>query len=528
MNLLRTDRRSRRTDRRSRRLFGDRVRRRRRFLRALMVLLAFLVGIVGVLYTSGGELNLPELSKTKAPPKEEEAQSDREPPDGEAGSEPIPEQTEDTPAAVAYGAVAPELPGVSPEDVQGVYQSKLDPSWASVRIELPEEERGTYVLFLQRADDSWETRRSIRADEPEYPEYERSVLDGVPKDLVGSLYPQSMAAAEPSGLLLEPVEAGSLPPVEAAEVPPAEASVDEVPEDERARVDEGLEEARQVIEDYGNVREGVAGVYAQDLKGGHGYGVNPDEVFFGASVIKVPIMVAVYRRMDEGAFSSRDMFETKPEDWAGGAGWLQWEEAGTAHTVEDYLLMMMTQSDNVATNALMRAVGGPEYVNQVSASLGATDTVIRQKVTSERAAVPSLDNQTTPRDMAAILGAVAAGRAASPESCEDMMKLMYQNTLESGLQSGLPEGTEVAYKGGWLYKVYDEAGFIWHEDRPYVVAIFSKHGTEDPKEGKILLENISAAVWQAQDGSQSSKDAENSEETSEDAEILDDPGSSEE
>jgi beta-lactamase class A len=84
-----------------------------------------------------------------------------------------------------------------------------------------------------------------------------------------------------------------------------------------------------------------------------------------------------------------------------------------------------------------------------------------------------------------------------------MISLMSQNHLESGLKAGVPEGVEVAYKGGWLYKVYDDVGFVWNEDHPYVVAIFSKYGNDDPKAGKVLLEEISAGIWKAQDGSKS-------------------------
>jgi hypothetical protein len=60
---------------------------------------------------------------------------------------------------------------------------------------------------------------------------------------------------------------------------------------------------------------------------------------------------------------------------------------------------------------------------------------------------------------------------------------------------------EAAKKGGWLSKVYDEAAIVWHEDHPYVVAIFSKHGSEDVEVGKALLKGISTDIYKAQDGS---------------------------
>src|SRR5215211_6575259 len=100
---------------------------------------------------------------------------------------------------------------------------------------------------------------------------------------------------------------------------------------ERERVEQALGEARQKIEGY----DGVAGVYVQDLEGGFGYGIRPDEQFFTASIIKIPVMVAVYRKVDEGELSFSQMVEIKEEDWAAGAGWLQWEKAGTKQTVGD-------------------------------------------------------------------------------------------------------------------------------------------------------------------------------------------------
>jgi hypothetical protein len=95
-----------------------------------------------------------------------------------------------------------------------------------------------------------------------------------------------------------------------------------------------------------------------------------------------------------------------------------------------------------------------------------------------------------------------------------MVEIMYQNHLQSSIKDGLPEGVEAANKGGWLYKVYDEAGIVWHEDRPYVIAMFSKHGSEDVEDGKDLLRGISKGVYKAQDGSKSSN-SKTSEETSE-------------
>jgi len=399
-----------------------------------------------------------------------------------------------SPEEAAYLAVAPELPGIGPGSLKAVYRSKMNPSWASVYV-VPAGEREAFVVFAQRVEgDSWEAKKSIRLDEPDHPKNDLAALGDIPRDLLDYLYPENLFAAEAPRPSEEPVDRGDLPRVGPAEFPPPEPVTEGVPDSARERVEQALDEVRAEIEDYG----GIAGVYVRDLDGGWSYGIRPDEEFFSASIIKVPVMVAVYRKVDEGQIDFSQQVEIQPDDWAAGAGWLQWEEPGTKQTVGDLLYLMMGQSDNVATNALVRLVGGREHVNEVARSLGAKDTVLYQKLSSERAAVPSLDNRTTPRDMATMMAKIATGEAASDASCKDMIDLMYQNQLDWWLDAGLPVNVFAANKAGWLYKVYDEAGIVEDGDRPYTVAILSKYGSQDVDEGRLLIEDISRIVWEAQ------------------------------
>ncbi len=397
-----------------------------------------------------------------------------------------------TPAAAAYRVASSGLRGITPDSVGAVYRSVLDPSWSSVRISEPGG-IADFVIFLREKDGLWRARYSILADDPDHPENDTAALEGVPDDLLKAIYPEQLAAFYP-GLHAGATKPGKLPTVGRLQFAPPVPVVESASSREARRLEPGVEEVKKAVESYG----GVAGVYVRDLKGGWGYGVRPDEEFFSASVIKVPVMVAVYREIDEGKLSLSDTFTTRPEDWASGAGSLQWETAGTPHTVEDYLSRMITQSDNVAANALVRIVGGRAYVNKVARSMEASDTLLYEKITSERAIITALDNRTTPRDMTTMLQQIANGKAASPESCKAMVELLRENTLESWLEAGIPKEVAVANKAGWIYKVYDEVGIVFHRKRPYAVAILSEAGPADPRKAKPGLKEISAAVWKTQ------------------------------
>src|SRR5919112_2955329 len=490
---------------RRRRMSAKNRRRRLRRLGALLVLGALLAGSAYVvLQDAGGGLLAgdargEEGAAQRTPPRSgDEKGQEKAPakaPDKPAPEEVLPDPEQPTPEAAAYAVLAPELAGTTPESIKGVYISKIDESWASVRVE-PEGEAKPFVVFTHKNGGSWKAEKSVRADEPDYAKNDVVPLAGVPDDLIQYLYDENVFAAEVQEPTIKKVDLGSLPDVDGASAPPAEPVMDGVPDFERERVENVLSETQQEIEGY----HGVAGLYVWDLEGDYGYGIRPDEEFFTASVIKVPIMVAVYRKVDEGKLSFSQQIEIKEEDWAAGAGWLQWEKAGTTQTVGDLLLLMMTQSDNVAANALVRTVGGADHVNEVARSMGAEDTVLYQKVSSERGVVPALDNRSTPRDMATMMQQIAEGKAASEKSCEYMIDLMHEDKLDWWLDAGLPQGVDAANKAGWLYRVYDEVGIVENDDRRYAIAILSKHGEAEVQQGQDLIKNLSSAVWESQKG----------------------------
>jgi len=475
-------------------------RRRRRLPVGVLLLLVLLAGAVYVVTrTPDGTANLFGSSEKGARSESrEEAKSEEVPAKGLEQGKSTPKKTapdleQPTPEAAAYVVLAPELPGTTPESIKGVYRSKIDKSWASVRVQ-PEQEGKPFVVFTHFDGQSWKAEKSIRADEPDYAKNDAVPLSGVPKDLIEYLYAENVFAADVPEPKDEKIDLDSLPHAGPAEFAPTEPVMDGVPEADRERVEKVLEGGRKEIEDY----NGVAGLYVWDLEDDFGYGIRPDEKFFTASIIKVPIMVAVYRKVDAGKLDFSQEITIKEEDWAAGAGWLQWEKAGTKQTVGDLLLLMMTQSDNVAANALVRTVGGADHVNDVARSMGAEDTLLYQKVSSERGAAPAIDNRSTPRDMAIMMRQIAKGKAASDKSCGYMIDLMHQDRLDWWLDAGLPAGVNAANKAGWLYRVYDEVGIVDEENHHYVIAILSKHGSADVYQGEDLIKHLSSAVWEAE------------------------------
>ena len=280
-------------------------RRRRLWPVGVLVVLVLLAGAVYVVTrTLDGTANLSDPSEPSEEAKSEDAPAKGSDQGQSTPEEPAPDPEQATPEAAAYVALAPELPGTTPKSIKGVYRSKIDESWASVRVQ-PENEKKPFVVFTHRGGQLWKAEKSVRADEPNYAKNDVVPLSGVPKDLIEYLYAENVFAAEGPEPKEEKLDLEDLPDAGSADFSSTETVMDDVPESDRERVQKVLEGARQEIEDY----DGVAGFYVWDLDNDSGYGIRPDEQFFAASTIKIPIMVAVYRKVDQGELEFSQQIE---------------------------------------------------------------------------------------------------------------------------------------------------------------------------------------------------------------------------
>jgi beta-lactamase class A len=115
---------------------------------------------------------------------------------------------------------------------------------------------------------------------------------------------------------------------------------------------------------------GTVGVAARNLASQASVRENADEGFPMASCFKIPIMVEVMRRVDAGAFRLDDRLTLTEADKSPGSALIHFHE-GLRPSVRDLLYLMITLSDNTATDMLWHLVG-LESVNDTMRRLGLT------------------------------------------------------------------------------------------------------------------------------------------------------------
>ncbi len=150
-------------------------------------------------------------------------------------------------------------------------------------------------------------------------------------------------------------------------------------------------------------RPGTYGIYARNLTTGETVGVNADLVLPTESAAKTFILVHYAALVTAGGLDPARRIEMTAEDAAYGSGVLRFLAPGLAPTLEDYAWLMIIVSDNLATQVVLRAVGGADAVNATTAELGlATANVNPAFSHSPDEMSDELFGSATPRDLAEI------------------------------------------------------------------------------------------------------------------------------
>ncbi|MCH7911012.1 MAG: serine hydrolase, partial [Candidatus Hydrogenedentes bacterium] len=128
---------------------------------------------------------------------------------------------------------------------------------------------------------------------------------------------------------------------------------------------------------------------------------NPGRLFPSASLVKIPIMVALYQAEVKGHISLDDSFPILRRLKARGSGNLRYNKPGTRFTVRELIYRMITESDNTATNVLANMFG-LEYYNAQFLNLGLSHTNFSRMIMDLRKRNRGIDNYTTAEDMAQV------------------------------------------------------------------------------------------------------------------------------
>ena len=274
------------------------------------------------------------------------------------------------------------------------------------------------------------------------------------------------------------------------------------PQDFSARYESPL---AQQIAQIAEGSQGRIGVAAIDLATGEEVAVLGDQRFPMASTSKIAIAATFLEGVDRGRWSLTSEFPLMvPVPSKRFSSSVAPVRPGQYFPARELIEMMITRSNNQATDALLAAVGGPAAVNDWARRAGLREftltrdiaTLVRDDGEVDPAVAVDVRDSATPREMVRLLQGIHQGQWLSASSRRVILGAMERcRTGTRRIPAMLPAGATVAHKTGSLNNTSSDIGIITTPDgRTIAVAIYvTGQGTRLNREGRIA--NIARALY---------------------------------
>ena len=269
-----------------------------------------------------------------------------------------------------------------------------------------------------------------------------------------------------------------------------------------ASLDRELESELRAI--VANAR-GKVGIYAAEVDGPRAAMLNAEHAFPMASTMKIAVAATYLQGVDEGRLRLDTTYPMRIGTGKTGPDGRVLTRPGLSLTAQSLIELMITKSDNHATDAILAAVGGPAAVNRWLRSAGITGqridrdiaTLLRDDLEKND---PSLGrdkrDSSTPAAMVRLLAALDRGEVLSPQSRALLIGAMSRClTGKTRIPSLLPTGTMVAHKTGTLWAQTSDVGLIRLPDgRKVALAVFVTGQESHAAQARVIAE-VARAVY---------------------------------
>ena len=260
----------------------------------------------------------------------------------------------------------------------------------------------------------------------------------------------------------------------------------------------------RTLDSLARAHRGQVGYAVHNLDTGERFHLRGDETFPTASLIKVPILVTLHELVERDSISLDDRIRVTKIDKVPGSGQLQFLHDGIEITVGDAAHLMITISDNTATNLLLDKVAMRRVWTKMEA-LGLRNTKVHAK-SFQRFTSVAMDSSvkyglgvTTPNEMARLFELLANGKAVSARADSAMLRLLERNTYNEMLQRHAP-GISFAHKDGEGDQIRTDCGLYRLQSR-VVACVLTKENQDRSwaidNDAQVTMANMGKAIVNA-------------------------------
>jgi beta-lactamase class A len=245
---------------------------------------------------------------------------------------------------------------------------------------------------------------------------------------------------------------------------------------------------------------GDVGIYVRNLKTGQTAAIQRDTLFPTASMIKVPIMCAVFDKIDKGELTYKQEIlyrdSLKYDDGVTGSF-----RDSTKIVLAEVVMLMITLSDNTASLWLQQLAGTGTTINEWLERNGFHQTRVNSRTPGRQAIREKYGwGHTTPREMATLVALIYEGRAVSPDASEQMFRVLSKPYWDGEALSQMPSTIHVASKSGAVNASKSEVVLVNAPSGDYVFCVITKNQQdqrwEPDNEGSVLIRTLSRMLWE--------------------------------
>jgi beta-lactamase class A len=234
----------------------------------------------------------------------------------------------------------------------------------------------------------------------------------------------------------------------------------------------------RTVEEF--TKKGLLGytVYYRELSTSVWFGINENEEFYPASLLKITVALAAYKQAEDnpGYLNSKLLYSQSVRDMAEGRNNEETKlVVGTEYTVDDLIRIMITNSDNGARDLLAESLD-QKYV----------DLIFRYLDINRPGA--SVNYSISMSDYALFFRMLYSATFINEDHSEELLSFLTKSDFKYGITRDLPSDVIVAHKYGVfnIPKTLDEnevqelheCGIVYQADKPYLLCIMTKGVTQ--------------------------------------------------
>jgi len=251
-----------------------------------------------------------------------------------------------------------------------------------------------------------------------------------------------------------------------------------------------------LIDDF----KGDVGIYVKNLESGREVSINADTIFPTASIVKVPILIKIFDKIEKGDLNYNDTLVYSTDRIYGGSGLMQFYKDSTKTDLRTLVTLMISYSDNVTSLWNQELAGGGEEINNLMKEFGLQHTRVNSRTDGREKDWEKYGwGQTTPREMAFLLEEIRKRDLISAAASDEMYRLLGNSFYQDYALSQVPPFVQAVAKQGMVNKSRSELFMVNAPSGDYVCYIATKNNEdeswEEGNEAWELQRKISALLW---------------------------------